>query len=119
MPSSTSPIAISGVVPRLSVTAAPPPRAVTTLGALSPWADRLWVVTCVAHKSPTGDGAGLFSFDDDLPVSKHPESVVGTYANRMVHQETSQLFIGPHVIDVAGNVRTIGALVDIRITGTA
>lgn len=119
MSSTTSPIAISGVVPRLAVKAAHTPRSETGIGALMPWADRLWFVTYVAHKSPTGDGTGLFSIDDELQVSKHPESVVGTYANRMVHKETSQLFIGPHVIDVAGNVRTIGPLVDIRITGTA
>lgn len=116
----SGPVAISGVVPSLAVKAKHlPRRSETGIGALMPWADKLWFVTYVAHKSPTGDGTGLFSIDDDLQVTKHPESVVGTYANRLVHKETSQLFIGPHVIDVDGTVRTIDDLVDIRITGTA
>ena len=83
-----------------------------------PWADRLWFVTYVAHKSPSGGGTGLFSIDDDLELTKHPQSVVGTYANRMVHSESDQLFIGPHVIAVDGTVRTIEALVDLRLTAT-
>ncbi|MGD7789963.1 hypothetical protein ACQCX2_16765 [Propionibacteriaceae bacterium Y1700] len=110
---------LSGVVPRLAVKAAHVPRSETGIGALVPWADRLWFVTYVAHKAATGGGTGLFSVDDAMVLTKHPESVVGTYANRLVHRETSQLFIGPHVIDVDGNVRTIGDLVDVRLTGTA
>jgi len=119
MPDLSSPAVISGVVPRLTVKAAHQPRrSETGIGALMPWADRLWFVTYVAHKSPSGAGTGLFSVDDDLTLTRHPESVVGTYANRLVHGESSQLFIGPHVIDVDGNVRTILELVDIRITAT-
>lgn len=112
------PGSISGVVPRLAVKADHVPRSETGIGALMPWADRLWFVTYVAHKAPTGGGTGLFTIDDDLQLTKHPESVVGTYANRLVHKESSQLFIGPHVIDVDGNVRTIDALVDTRLTAT-
>ncbi|WP_327640610.1 hypothetical protein OHB24_20140 [Kribbella sp. NBC_00482] len=109
---------ISGVVPRLAVKADHTPRSETGIGALMPWADRLWFVTYVAHKAPTGGGTGLFFIDDDLQLTKHQESVVGTYANRLVHKETDQLFIGPHVIDAEGNVRTIDALVDVRLTAT-
>lgn len=112
------PSIISGVVPRLAVKADHQPRTETGIGALMPWADRLWFVTYVAHKAASGGGTGLFSVDDDLVLTKHPESVVGTYANRLVHSETSQLFIGPHVIDVEGQVRTIPELVDIRLTAT-
>ncbi|WP_350274799.1 hypothetical protein [Kribbella sp. HUAS MG21] len=113
------PGAISGVVPRLAVKADHVPRSETGIGALMPWADRLWMVTYVAHKKRTGGGTGLFTIDDDLQLSKHPASVVGTYANRLVHKESNQLFIGPHAIDVEGNVRTIEALVDVRLTATA
>lgn len=111
-------VSISGVVPKLAVKAHHVPRSETGIGALMPWADRLWFVTYVAHKSATGGGTGLFSIDDDLQLTKHPESVVGTYANRLVHKETDQLFIGPHVIDTEGSVRTIDALVDYRLTAT-
>lgn len=110
---------ISGVVPRLAVKARHLPRRTETgIGALMPWADRLWFVTYVAHKSPSGDGTGLFSVDDDLRLTKHPESVVGTYANRLVHKETDQLLIGPHVIDTEGRVHTIEELVDVRLAAT-
>jgi hypothetical protein len=111
--------AISGVVPRLAVKADHIPRSETGIGALMPWADRLWMITYVAHTRRTGGGTGLFSIDDDLEITKHPASVVGTYANRLVHKESNQLFIGPHVIDVEGNVKTIDALVDVRLTATA
>ncbi|WP_152363314.1 hypothetical protein [Microlunatus speluncae] len=116
---SSQPFSISGVVPSLAVKADHAPRRTETgIGALMPWADRLWFVSYVAHKAPSGGGTGLFSVDDDFTLTKHPESVVGTYANRMVHGESDQLFIGPHVIDTEGHVRTIPELVDIRITAT-
>ncbi len=115
-----SPANISGVFPHLAVKAGHlPQRTETGIGALMPWADRLWFVTYVAHKSPSGSGTGLFVVDDDLTLTQHPASVVGTYANRMIHKASNQLIIGPHVIDVEGNVRTFTDLVDIRITATA
>lgn len=111
---------ISGVLPHLAVKAEHfPARTETGIGALMPWADRLWFVTYVAHKSGSGGGTGLFSLDDDLEITRHPESVVGTYANRMIHHESDQLVIGPHVIDTEGKVRTFSDLVDIRLTATA
>ncbi|NLE42824.1 MAG: hypothetical protein GX615_13490, partial [Lentisphaerae bacterium] len=110
---------ISGVMPHLAVKAGHlPARTETGIGGLMPWANRLWFVTYVAHKQGTGSGTGLFSIDDGMNLTKHPESVVGTYANRMIHRESNQLFIGPHAIDIDGNVRTITPLVNIRITAT-
>jgi hypothetical protein len=85
---------------------------------MMPWAGQLWFVTYVAHKSPSGGGTGLFYVDDDLCLHKHGDSTVGTYANRMVHSESNQLFIGPHAIDMAGNVTTIDALKDFRLAAT-
>jgi hypothetical protein len=118
MPDVNNLTSISGVFPKLGVKADHVPRSETGIGAVMPWADRLWFVTYVAHKAGSGGGTGLFSIDDDLVITKHPASVVGTYANRLVHKESSQLFIGPHVIDVDGNVKTIEALVDTRLTAT-
>lgn len=95
-----SKISISGVFPHLAVKAGHfPQRTETGIGALMPWANRLWFVTYVAHKTPSGSGTGLFSIDDGMNLTKHPESVVGTYANRMIHRATSQCIIGPHIID--------------------
>ncbi|MCA9061869.1 MAG: hypothetical protein KDA96_02390, partial [Planctomycetaceae bacterium] len=50
----------------------------------------------------------------------HPESVGGTPAGRMIHRESSQLFIGHHVIDAKGHVRTIQPReMPIRVTAIA
>lgn len=83
-----------------------------------PWAERLWFITYVAHKKQTGDGTGLFYVDADLQLHKHPASVVGTYANRMIHSEPDTLIIGPHRIDPEGNVATFEELADIRLAAT-
>jgi hypothetical protein len=40
-------------------------------------------------------------------MTVRPESIGGTPANRMIHRESSQLFIGPYAIDAQGRVRTI------------
>lgn len=108
---------ISGVLPHTAVfTASGGNRSETGIGALMPWADRLWFVTYVAHKS--GSDTGLFYIDCDFKLHKHPASVVGTYANRMVHHETDQVIIGPHAIDAAGTVRTFEPLIRTRLTAT-
>jgi hypothetical protein len=89
---------ISGVLPHTAVsTASGGNRSETGIGALMPWADRLWLVTYVAHKQGSGDDTGLFYIDDDIQLHKHEASVVGTYANRMVHAESNQVILGPHV----------------------
>lgn len=89
----------------------------TGIGALIPWADRLWYVGYVAHIR--GSGIGLYEMKDDFSVRLHPESVTGTFANRLVHWDTKQAIIGPHVIDAEGNVRTIPELAKHRLTATA
>jgi len=73
------------------------------IGAVVPWADRLWYVNYVAHKA--GARVGLHEIMPDLTFRRRPESVVGTHAGRMIHRETNQLLIGPYVIDAQGNVR--------------
>jgi hypothetical protein len=114
------PINIGGTFPHLAVKADhQPSRSETGIGALMPWANRLWFVTYVAHKAATGGGTGLFSVDDEMQITKHLESRVGTYANRIIHHESDQLIIGPHAISTDGHVRTFEDLVDVRLTATA
>ena len=75
-------------------------------GAVVPWAGRLWVVTYAPHY-PFGSSDKLYEITPDLQQIARPESTGGTPADRMIHRESNQLFIGPHVIDAQRNVRTI------------
>lgn len=75
-------------------------------GAVVPWADRLWVVTYAPH-SPRGSSDKLYEINKDLELTIRPESIGGTPANRMIHRESKQLFIGPYAIDAERNVRVI------------
>lgn len=111
-------IEVSGVFPGLAMVADHSPRTEAGTGALMPWADRLWIITYVAHTETSGAGTGLYYIDDSMQLHKHPSSVVGTYANRFIHGPRNELLIGPHVIDVEGNVRTIEALVGHRLADT-
>mgnify|MGYP006441886319 FL=1 len=114
------PTNISGVFPSLTHEAElGPPRSECGIGALMPFAKRLWSISYVSHKAQTGLGTGLYETDRNLDMYRRPESVVGTYTNRMFHWETNQIIIGPHVIDADHNVRTVDALVDVRCCGTA
>ncbi|ADB40298.1 hypothetical protein [Spirosoma linguale] len=75
-------------------------------GAVVPWANRLWVVTYGPHL-PFGSSDKLYEITADLSVTTRPESTGGTPANRMIHRESNQLFIGPYAIDTNRQVRTI------------
>lgn len=89
------------------------------IGAVVPWADRLWFLTYSPH-SPKGSSDKLYSFGPELSLTIHPESVGGTPAGRMIHAETEQLIIGPYVIDAAGEVRVISPeVMPGRLTGVA
>lgn len=115
---SERPVQIQGVFPSLTVFA---PGAGSTsetgIGALIPWADRLWAIGYVAHIK--GEGIGLYEIREDMTMRLHPQAVTGTFANRLVHWETKQAVIGPHVIDAEGKVRTIEPLTGHRLTATA
>ncbi len=88
-------------------------------GAVVPWADRLWCITYAPHR-PTGSSDKLYEIDPALNLTVRPESVGGTCANRMIHPESNQLFIGPYVIDSNRQVRVIPASVMYgRLTGNA
>ena len=75
-------------------------------GAVVPWAGRLWVITYGPHL-PFGSSDKLYEITTDLRQTVRPESVGGTPANRMIHEESQQLFIGPYVIDQDRTVRVI------------
>ncbi len=109
---------VSGVFPDLAMVAGHSPRTEAGTGAMMPWADRLWVITYVAHMKETGSGTGLYEIDKDMNLKKRPESVTGTYANRLVHGPSHQLIIGPHIIDTLGNVRTIDGVKEHRLAAT-
>ena len=114
------PLKISGVMPSLSMGAdLGPPRSECGIGGLVAWAGKLWAITYLSHRKQTGTGTGLYEIDENLRMTKRPESYPGTYANRFVHFQSNQLFLGPWVIDAQKNVRTITPLLDIRIAGTA
>ncbi len=89
------------------------------IGAVVPWAGRLWWVTYSPHK-PRGSDDKLYAVNRDLDLFLWPESVGGTPANRMIHQESRQLLIGPYVIDHKGGVRVIPpSVMPGRLTGNA
>lgn len=88
-------------------------------GAVVPWADRLWVITYGPHL-PFGSSDKLYEITPELEQIIRPESVGGTPANRLIHDESRQLFIGPYVIDEQRTVRVIPpSQMPGRLTGTA
>ncbi len=97
------PVEISGIYPHLAYFNT---SGECGTGAVVPWADRLWIVTYAPHK-PKGSDDQLYEIDSALRITPRPESVGGTPANRFIHRESQQLFIGLHAIDAQGRVRTI------------
>jgi len=75
-------------------------------GAVVPWADRLWVVTYAPHR-PCGSTDKLYEITPALEQNIRPESIGGTPANRLLHRESRQLFIGPYAIGADRAVRVI------------
>jgi hypothetical protein len=109
-------INIDGVFPHLSIIGDHIGRSETGIGALLPWANKLWYIGYVAHIH--GSGIGLYALDESMKAEKHTESVTGTYANRMIHMKSNKGVIGPHIIDHKGHVQTIEKLVNHRLTAT-
>jgi hypothetical protein len=95
-----------------------PYRSESGVGALMAWADKLWAVTYLSEPKPhMGSGTGLYVIDEKLNIQKLHVSN-GTYANRMLHEPSNQIIIGPYIIDMQGNVRIIEQLVGERLTAT-
>src|SRR5437762_8901992 len=97
------PVQISGIYPHLAMFNN---EGECGTGAVVPWADRLWVITYGPHL-PWGSSDKLYEITPALEQIIRPESVGGTPANRMIHRESNQLFIGPYAIDAKGGVRVI------------
>ncbi|MBD0777832.1 hypothetical protein HPE56_08505 [Maribacter sp. ANRC-HE7] len=88
-------------------------------GAVVPWAGRLWVITYGPHL-PHGSSDKLYEITPDLQQIIRAESIGGTPANRMIHKESNQLFIGPYAIGSSGEVRVIPSSgMPGRLTGNA
>jgi hypothetical protein len=100
---SAEPVQLSGIYPGLAMYNN---EGECGTGAVVPWAGKLWIITYAPHK-PTGSSDKLYEISPELQQTVRPESVGGTPANRMIHRESSQLFIGPYAIDDKGGVRVI------------
>ena len=88
-------------------------------GAVVVWAERLWAISYGPHR-PFGSTDKLYEIDSQLNQTIRPESIGGTHANRMIHPESQQLFIGGYVIDNDRNVRIIHPdTMPGRLTGNA
>ena len=74
--------------------------------AVVPWAGKLWEGTYGPHL-PFGSSDKLYTKKQNMKQTVYEHSIGGTPANRMIHPESGQLFIGPYAIDSAGTVRTI------------
>lgn len=93
------------------------PRSECGVGALMSWAEALWAVTYNSHLEATGTGLGLYRIDETLRAERvHVHN--GTHANRLVHKESDQAFVGPYAIDNRGNFRFIEAFRNHRLTAT-
>ncbi len=114
--SAAEPVSLSGIYPHLAMFNE---QGECGTGAVVPWQDKLWIVTYAPHW-PTGSDDKLYSIAPDLTQTIHPESIGGTPANRMIHRESEQLFIGPYVIGADSKVRAIPySTMFGRHTGTA
>lgn len=100
---SAAPRSVSGIYPHLAMFNE---EGECGTGAVVPWANRLWAVSYAPHK-PTGSTDKLYEITPQLEQIIRPESIGGTPANRMVHRESDQLFIGPYAIKAGGSVRVI------------
>jgi hypothetical protein len=94
---------IHGVYPHLTMTNSHDECGV---GAVVPWAGKLWVITYGPHV-PNGGSDKLYEIAPDLSRIIRSESVGGTPANRFIHGATNQLNIGPYFIDADRKVRVI------------
>src|SRR6056297_1499400 len=98
-----APLNISGVYPHLAYYNN---EGECGTGAVVPWAGKLWVITYGPH-FPNGCSDQLYEITTDLQKITREESIGGTPANRMIHRESNQLFIGPYAIGEDRVVRSI------------
>ena len=97
------PDSISGIFPNL---ASYNQEGECGTGAVVPWAGSLWYVTYAPHM-PYGSSDKLYQVTPDKRLIISPISIGGTPADRLIHKESDQLFIGPYVISAGGDVKVI------------
>jgi hypothetical protein len=106
----TERLCVSGIYPHLaafnSIPSRERPDPECGIGALVPWAGKLWFLSYTSHALKHGSDK-LFAVSSDLTLEVRPESVGGTHAARMIHRESQQLFIGCYAIGASGEVRVI------------
>jgi len=115
--SADEPLQVSGIYPQLASFNG---GGECGIGAVVPWAGRLWWITYPPHQ-PQGGPDKLFSIDEKMELTVHPESVGGTHAGRLIHRESKQLIIGPYFISEKGEVRACNVKTELigRITAVA
>ncbi len=124
-PLTTASVNANGVFPWLSFTAASAPtgpnitapRSECGVGAMMPWADKLYVITYLSVPN-AGAGTGLYAVDENLEMEKLM-SHSSVYANRMIIPAINSIVIGPYVIDGAGGITVINDLLNVRVGGMA
>ena len=88
-------------------------------GAVVPWNNNLYVITYGPHL-PIGSSDKLYIIDDKKNVIVYDKSVGGTPANRMIHESSNNLFIGPYIINNNGEITVIDPkIMPGRLTGMA
>ena len=75
-------------------------------GAVVPWAGSLWAITYGPHL-PFGSSDKLYQITPDKKMTVRSESIGVTPANRLIHKESIQLYIGPYFINESGDVRVL------------
>ncbi|MFK7850464.1 MAG: hypothetical protein AB8D78_05740 [Akkermansiaceae bacterium] len=100
---SSEPVSLSGIYPHLAMFNS---SGECGTGGVVPWGGKLWIITYAPHM-PKGSDDKLYSVSADLKQTIHPESIGGTPANRLIHRESEQLFIGPYAVDNESKVRAI------------
>jgi len=97
-------VCLSGIYPHLAVSNNE--AAEVGIGAVVPWAGRLWAITYTGH-APAGSSDKLYEITPELKITTRSESIGGTPANRFIHTASQQLNIGPYFIDTNRTVRIL------------
>lgn len=111
-------VQVNGIFPHMSAfTSIVPAYSECGIGNLMPWGGKLWFTTYVADKG-LNTGSALYSIDENMEITRYPDSISGTYFNRLILPSTKEISIGPYLIDKNGNVRIIHDVAHYRLAAT-